>query len=407
MAREVHRLSAKVVEKAKRPGYYADGGNLYLQVSSSLTKSWIFRYTRQGRSHEMGLGSGRVFSLAEARSKASDTRRLLGEGLDPISAREGRRTRERLEKASTLTFAKCAEKYIAAHRAGWRNPKHISQWENTLETYAGQIIGRLAVKDVDTALVLRVLGPIWTKKPETATRLRGRIERILDWARVMGYRAGENPARWRGHLDKLLPAALNRKNREHLAALPYDEIGAFVVDLRAREAIAARALEFAILTAARTGEVIGARSDEIDVDKALWTIPAARMKAGREHRVPLSPRALQIAKAQPEGLFLFAGGKVKQGLSNMALLEVLRRMGRDGLTVHGFRSTFRDWASERTSYPREVCEMALAHAISNKVEAAYRRGDLFEKRRKLMLDWAKYFDSPKVSGKVLSIKRIT
>lgn len=196
MAREVHRLSAKVVEKAKRPGYYADGGNLYLQVSSSLTKSWIFRYTRQGRSHEMGLGSGRVFSLAEARSKASDTRRLLGEGLDPISAREGRRTRERLEKASTLTFAKCAEKYIAAHRAGWRNPKHISQWENTLETYAGQIIGRLAVKDVDTALVLRVLGPIWTKKPETATRLRGRIERILDWARVMGYRAGENPARW-------------------------------------------------------------------------------------------------------------------------------------------------------------------------------------------------------------------
>ena len=405
MAREVHRLSAKAVEKAKRPGYYADGGNLYLQVSPGLTKSWIFRYTRQGRSHEMGLGSERVFSLAEARGKASDTRRLLGEGLDPISAREGRRTRERLEKASTLTFAKCAEKYIGAHRAGWRNPKHISQWENTLETYAGPIIGRLAVKDVDTALVLRVLEPIWTKKPETATRLRGRIERILDWARVMGYRAGENPARWRGHLDKLLPAALNRKNRTHLAALSYDEIGAFVVNLRAREGIAARALEFAILTAARTGEVIGARSNEIDLEKALWTVPAARMKAGREHRVPLSPRALEIAKAQPDGLFLFAGGKDKQGLSDMALLEVLRRMGRDGLTVHGFRSTFRDWASERTSYPREVCEMALAHAISDKVEAAYRRGDLFEKRRKLMLDWAKFCESPKVSGKVMPIKR--
>ncbi len=405
MGREVHRLSAKAVEKAKRPGYYADGGNLYLQVSPALTKSWIFRYTRQGRSHEMGLGSGSVFSLAEARGKALDARRLLGEGVDPISAREGHRTRERLEKASTLTFAKCAEKYIAAHRAGWRNPKHIGQWENTLETYAGPIIGQLAVKDVDTPLVLRVLEPIWTKKAETATRLRGRIERILDWARVMGYRAGENPARWRGHLDKLLPAALNRKNRTHLAALPYDEIGAFMVKLRAREGIAARALEFAILTAARTGEVIGARSDEIDLEKALWTVPAARMKAGREHRVPLSPRALEIARAQPEGLFLFAGGKEKQGLSDMALLEVLRRMGRDGLTVHGFRSTFRDWASERTSYPREVCEMALAHAISDKVEAAYRRGDLFEKRRKLMLDWEKFCELPKVSGKAMPIKR--
>jgi integrase len=406
MGREVHRLSAKSVEKAKRPGYYADGGNLYLQVSPGLTKSWIFRYARQGKSHEMGLGSERVYSLAEARAKASDARRLLGDGMDPISAREGHRSRERLEKASSLTFAKCAEKYIGAHRAGWRNPKHIAQWENTLDTYAGQIIGRLAVKDVDTALVLRVLEPIWTKKPETATRLRGRIERILDWARVMGYRVGENPARWRGHLDKLLPAALNRMNRKHLAALPYGEIGAFIGELRTKEGTSARALEFAILTAARTGEVIGARSDEIDTDKALWTVPAARMKAGREHRVPLSPRALEIAKAQPDGLFLFAGGKDKQGLSDMALLEVLRRMGRDGLTVHGFRSTFRDWASERTSYPREVCEMALAHAISDKVEAAYRRGDLFEKRRRLMLDWAKFCVLPKVSGKVMSIKRI-
>jgi len=404
MGREVHRLSAKAVEKAKRPGYYADGGNLYLQVSPALTKSWIFRYKRQGRSHEMGLGSERVFSLGEARGKAADARRLLAEGVDPIAAREGHRTRERLQKASTLTFAKCAEKYIAAHRAGWRNPKHIGQWENTLQTYAGPLIGELAVKDVDTALVLRVLEPIWTTKAETATRLRGRIERILDWARVMGYRAGENPARWRGHLDKLLPAALNRKNRTHLAALPYDEIGSFMAQLRAREGIGARALEFAILTAARTGEVIGARSSEIDLEKALWTIPAARMKAGREDRVPLSPRALGIARAQPAGAFLFAGGKEEQGLSNMALLEVLRRMGHDGLTVHGFRSTFRDWASERTSYPREVCEMALAHAISDKVEAAYRRGDLFEKRRKLMLDWEKFCELPKVSGKGMPIK---
>jgi integrase len=405
MGREVHRLSAKAVEKTKRPGYYADGGNLYLQVSASLTKSWIFRYTRHGRSHEMGLGSERVFSLAEARNKSADARRLLAEGVDPIAAREGHRTRDRLKNASTLTFAKCAEKYIAAHRAGWRNPKHIGQWENTLATYAGPVIGQLAVKDVDTALVLRVLEPIWTKKAETATKLRGRIERILDWARVMGYRTGENPARWRGHLDKLLAAALNRKNRTHLAALPYDEIGTFMAELRAREGTAARALEFAILTAARTGEVIGARPDEVDFEKALWTVPAARMKAGREHRVPLSPCALAIAKTQPAGLFLFAGGKEKQGLSDMALLEVLRRMGCDGLTVHGFRSTFRDWASERTSYPREVCEMALAHAISDKVEAAYRRGDLFDKRRKLMLEWEKFCELPKVSGKVMLINR--
>jgi integrase len=221
----------------------------------------------------------------------------------------------------------------------------------------------------------------------------------------MGYRSGENPARWRGHLDKLLPAAFNRKNRTHLAALSYDEIGTFMAELRAREGTAARALEFAILTAARTGEVIGARPDEIDLEKALWTVPAARMKAGREHRVPLSPRALAIAKTQPAGLFLFAGGKEKQGLSDMALLEVLRRMGRDGPTVHGFRSTFRDWASERTNYPREVCEMAIAHAISSKVEAAYRRGDLFEKRRRLMLEWAKFCSGSGTRAKVSPIRK--
>jgi len=405
MGRAVHRLSAKTLEKAIPPGYHCDGGGLYLQVSPTQSQSWIFRYKRQGRSREMGLGAARDVSLAQARAKASEARRQLTEGVDPLAAREGRRNEERLRKAGTISFSECAKKYIAAHRASWRNDKHAEQWQNTLDTYAAPVIGELAVGDVDTALVLRVLEPIWATKPETASRVRGRIEHILDYARVRGYRAGENPARWRGHLDKLLPTALNRKNRKHHAALPYEEIGQFIEKLRAQEGTAARALEFAILTAARTQEAIGAKPEEIEAEKALWTVPAERMKAGREHRVPLSPQALHVVEAQSKGPFLFAGGKEGAALSNMAMLELLRRMGRDDLTVHGFRSTFRDWAAECTAYPGEVCEMALAHAISDKAEAAYRRGDLFEKRRRLMADWAKYCDTAKGSAQVLPLSR--
>ena len=402
MGRAVHRLSAKTVERTKQPGYYCDGGGLYLQVSPNVSRSWIFRYTRHARSHEMGLGSERDVSLAEARVKAADARRQLVNGIDPLAAREGRRAQEKLAKAGTTSFAECAKKFIAAQRAAWQNGKHAEQWQNTLETYAGPVIGELAVRDVDTAHVLRVLEPIWAKKPETASRLRGRIERILDYARVRGYRSGENPARWRGHLDKLLPSALNRKTRGHHKALPYDELPAFMQELREQGGNAARALEYLILTAARTSEVIGCELDkEIDLKKAVWTVPAGRMKAGKEHRVPLSPLAVKVAEGQPEGKYLFAGGKEGAPLSNMAMLELLKRMGRDDLTVHGFRSTFRDWAAECTSYPGEVCEMALAHAISDKVEAAYRRGDLFEKRRQLMLDWAKYCSTPK--GEVVPI----
>ena len=351
----------------------------------------------------MGLGSERDVSLAEARVKAADARRQIVNGIDPLAAREGHRVQERLQKAGTTSFAECAKKFIAAHKAGWQNGKHAEQWQNTLDTYAGPVIGELAVKEVDTALVLRVLEPIWAKKPETASRLRGRIERILDYARVRGYRSGENPARWRGHLDKLLPPALNRKNRKHHAALPYDEIGAFMEKVREQEGTAARALEFTILTATRTQEVIGATPGEFDLKKALWTIPAERMKAGKEHRVPLPPPAIELVKGEPAGTYLFSGGKEGAPLSNMAMLELLRRMGRDDLTVHGFRSTFRDWAAECTSYPSEVCEMALAHAINDKVEAAYRRGDLFEKRRLLMLDWATYCEAPK--GDVVALTR--
>ena len=403
MSRPVHRLSPKAVESAKQPGYYCDGGGLYLQVSASGSKSWIFRYARQGKVHEMGLGSGRDVSLAQARTKAEDARRHLASGLDPLAARDGRIAQERLRKAGSISFSECASKFIAAHEAGWKNGKHADQWQNSLDTYAGPVIGQLPVRDVDTALVLRVLEPIWAKKPETASRLRGRIERILDYARVRGYRDGENPARWRGYLDKLLPSALNRKTREHHAALPYDELPEFMKELRAQGGSAARALEYLILTAARTGEVIGCKPEEIDIRKGVWTVPAARMKAGKEHRVPLSPQAIKIVDDQPEGTYLFSGGKKGTPLSNMAMLELLKRMGRDDLTVHGFRSTFRDWAAECTSYPGEVCEMALAHAITDRVEAAYRRGDLFEKRRMLMLDWAKYCDAPK--GDVVPLAR--
>lgn len=405
MGREVHRLSAKTIERTRQPGYYCDGGGLYLQVSPTASRSWIFRYGRQGKSHEMGLGSGRDVSLAEARVKAADARRQLVNGIDPLAAREGHRAQERLQKAGTISFAECARKFIEAHRASWQNGKHADQWQNTLDTYAAPVIGVLAVKDVDTGHVLRILEPIWSKKPETASRLRGRMERILDYARVRGYRSGENAARWRGHLDKLLPPALNRKNRKHHAALPYDEIGAFMTRLRSQEGAAARALEFTILTSTRTQEVLGAKPEEIDLKKALWTIPAGRMKAGREHRVPLSPQAIEIIKARPAGTYLFAGAKEGASLSNMAMLELLRRMGREDLTVHGFRSTFRDWAAECTAYPGEVCEMALAHAISDKAEAAYRRGDLFEKRRRLMLDWAKYCDRPTGDSQVVPIAR--
>lgn len=412
MGREVHRLSAKAVEKAKRPGYYCDGGGLYLQVSPSLSKSWIYRYTRQAKTREMGLGSGSVISLAEARGKAADARRLLVEGVDPIEARDARKQQERLQAAGTITFAECCKKYIDGHRAGWRNPKHADQWQNTLDTYAAPVLGPLAVKDIDTALVLRVLEPIWSTKPETATRLRGRIERILGYAKVRGYRTGENPAQWRDHLDKLLPRALNRTNRKHHAALPYDEMPAFMEQLRAQPGVAARALEWTILTAARTGATIGGKPAEVDLEKEIWTVPPERMKPragapGKEHRAPLAPRALEIAKAQMAGEppYLFPGQKDGEPLSNMAMLELLKRMGREDLTVHGFRSTFKDWAAECTSYANEVSEMALAHAIGDKVEAAYRRGDLFEKRRRLMIDWANYCNTAKTGAKVMPLAR--
>jgi integrase len=396
MARALGRLTALKVEKAKQPGMYADGGGLYLRVTPEGTKNWVLRYMLDRKPHWMGLGPLALYGLAEAREKALDARRKRHEGIDPIAARRAERAGKRLEAAKAITFKQCAETYIAAHCAGWRNKKHAAQWSATLKTHAEKI-SSLPVQDIDTDLVLKVLEPIWSAKPETASRLRGRIESVLDFAKVCGYRDGENPARWRGHLDKLLPPRSRVRKVEHHAAIPYSELPTFLAALRERDAVAARTLEFLILTAARTGEIIGARWSEIDLTNKVWAIPAARMKAHREHRVPLSTRAFAILDelqldrpGAADDPFVFSGPKRGQPLSNMAFLMLLRRMGRGDLTAHGFRATFKTWASERTSFQNEIVEAALAHVIGGKVEQAYRRGDLFEKRCRLMQQWATF-----------------
>ena len=406
--RTINRLTAKEVEAKTKPGLYADGMGLYLQVAAGGSKSWIYRYMLAGRPRKMGLGSIHTVSLKLAREKAQEQRLKLLDADDPIEVRKAERQAKLAASASALTFKECAEKYIATHKAGWKNAKHADQWESTLETYVYPTFGKLSVARIDVALVLKALEPIWTEKPETASRVRGRIESILDWAAARKYRQGENPARWKGHLDKLLPARAKVAKVRHHAALPYAEIGGFVASVKALEGVSARALEFAILTAARTGEVVGALWSEIDLDAKMWVIPGERMKAGREHRVPLSDRAVEILKALPreEGNpFVFIGEKKGKGLSNMALLMTLRRMERTDLTVHGFRSTFRDWAAEQTAYPNEMVEMALAHTVSDKTEAAYRRGDMLDKRRRLMRDWAAYCGTAqRAAGNVIPMR---
>jgi integrase len=388
--RESRRLTSAEVGKLTKVGRHAVGDGAYLQISKAGTKSWVLRYTRDGKARHMGLGPVGLVSLAEAREKAKQARRVLLEGDDPLDQRRRRRTKERLNAAKSVSFANCAERMISSHEAAWKNTKHRQQWRNTLQSYAYPVIGDVPVGDVDTGLVLRVLEPIWATKPETAGRIRGRIEAILDWAKARGYRTDENPARWRGHLDKLLPNHRKVQKIIHHPAMPYDQLGAFMVDLRSRTSTSAKALEFVILTAARTGEVIGAKWAELDLENGVWTVPAERMKAGREHRVPLSHRVRDILTNLPrEGEFVFPGGRANKPLSNMALLQLMRGM-RVGYVPHGFRSTFRDWAADKTSHPSEVVEMALAHAIESKTEAAYRRSDLFEKRKLLMQDWAAF-----------------
>jgi integrase len=404
------KLSTRAVAAETRRGRHGDGGGLALQVSKSGTKAWIFRYQRAGKRHQMGLGPVHTISLVKAREKARKCRELLDEDRDPIEARRGERTRRRLDVARSITFRQCAEKYIDSHEVAWRNPKHRAQWKSTLAAYAYPAIGALPVGEIDKQLVLSCLEPIWTVKPETAKRVRGRIESILDWAKARDHRSGDNPARWRGHLDQLLPSPAKVRAVRHHPAMPYVAIPGFMGALCARLELGARALELTVITAVRTGETIGARWSEFDLAAKVWTVPAERMKKNREHRVPLSKRAIDILAELPRaGDYVFPGAGDRQAwLSNMAMLETLKRMGRGDVTVHGFRSSFRDWAAERTAYPNHVVEMALAHAVGDKVEAAYRRGDLFDKRRRLMAEWAAYCASGEAAasgdGNVLPLR---
>lgn len=409
MAGPIHKLSpAQVMSAAKKRCTLGDGGGLYFVSRPPNAASWMFRYSLHGRNRWMGLGEYPLVSLADARTRAMDARRLTLDGIDPIEQRKQKRTEAKLELAKRMTFAECATKYIAAHKISWRNAKHRQQWENTLKAYAYPTLGTLPVGSIDTSLVMKVLQPIWMEKPETANRLRGRIEAILDWATASEFRIGPNPARWKGHLDNLLPARSKIAKVENHAALPYDEASSFTAQLRQQEGTAARALEFLTLTVARTGEVIGARWPEIDLAGAKWTVPAERMKAGREHVVPLSPRAVAILKElRPENPepddYVFPGRQSKKPLSNMAFLMLLRRMGHSDITAHGFRSTFRDWAGDCTSFDHQTIEFALAHGISDKTEAAYRRGTAIEKRRKLMQAWANYCAAPAVKDKTAKV----
>jgi integrase len=423
MKRHGNKLTAAAVRAASRPGLYGDGHGLYLQVSAFATKAWVFRYMIDGQARKMGLGPLHTVSLAEARKRASDVRLKVLDRIDPIEDAHEARAKRKVEAAKAKTFKWCADTYVEANRTGWKNDKHAAQWVATFnETKRGrtvypaatEAINALPVSAIDTGLVLAVLEPLWKKTPESASRIRGRIEAVLNWAQVRGYRDGDNPARWRGHLDKTLPQPAKVKAVEHHEAVPYADAPSFMAELRARKSISAFALEFCILTAARTSEVIGARwveFTEIDASGGaknipVWTVPADRMKAGREHRIPLSDRALAVLAELPrEGEYLFPGAQKDKPLSNMAMLELLRGMRGKGPTVHGFRSTFRDWAAEQTAYPNEMCEIALAHAIGDKAEAAYRRGDMMEKRRRLMADWAAYCaNPPSARDKVVSIR---
>lgn len=403
MPKKLSNALTPLTVKNAKPGRHADGGGLHLLVKDSGARSWVYRFMLMGKSRDIGLGTAGPdgTSLADARDARDALRLKVKAGIDPLEERQ-RAAAQALAAAHAariagITFKAVAEAYISANEASWRNGKHRQQWRNTLASYVYPVMGELPVAEIGTAHVLRVLEPIWQGKPETAARIRGRIETILDAAKARGYREGENPARWRGHIAQILPAR-SRLTRGHHKAMPYEAIPAFTAQLRDREAMAALALEFVILTATRTGETLAASWAEVDLDKAIWTVPASRMKAGKEHRIPLSPRAVEILEAvKPLGSYtLFPAAKGGK-LSTMAMAMLLRRMDVD-YTVHGFRSGFRDWSAECTGYAHEVCEMALAHVIGNKSEAAYRRGDLFDKRRRLMEDWANYCASGSAAG---------
>lgn len=410
MARLIARLNPLQASKLTKPGYYCDGAGLYLQIAKGGSKSWVLRYTVDRKPREMGLGSFATFSLADARKRAIEQRKMLADGIDPIEAKRGKLLEQRLAKAKVITFDKAAEGFIAANESAWRSSKHGEQWRNTLATYASPVIGDLPVSTITTAMVMKILQPIWSTKTETATRVRGRIEKVLDWSKVQGYRSGDNPAAWKGNLAEALPKPSKVADAGHHAALPWVEMGQFMKTLRVMPGAGSLAMQLIILTAARTSEVIEARWSEFDLEAGLWVIPKERMKGFREHRVPLSPQALAVLQRvkwdNNPSEFVFPSAKPDKAISNMTCLAVLKRMGRGDLTVHGFRSTFRDWAAESTAYPRDVCEMALAHAIVDKSEAAYRRGDLLDKRTRLMNDWAAFCDTVRSGADVVPINRV-
>lgn len=410
-------LNAKRIATLNEPGRYRDPETrgLYLQVGRTGTKSWLLRYELNGRERFHGLGALDDFSLKEARERARAARQKIADGIDPIDVKRAERAARAAEAAKTVTFEEAARKYYEQNEPRWRNRKAAAQFLSTLEEYVFPVFKDVSVADVDTGLVLKALEgehskypgkTLWTAIPETANRVRGRIENVLNWATTRGYREGENPARWRGHLQNALPARGQIQRVEHHPAMPYMELPAFMAELAKREGVAAKALEFTILTGARTGEVTGATWDEIDLDAKVWTVPAGRMKAQKEHRVPLSDRACKILGSLPgekDNPFVFIGARAS-GLSNMAMAAVLKRMERNDITVHGFRSTFRDWAAELTGYQNHVVEMALAHTIGNAVERAYRRGDMMEKRVRLMADWSRFCANPAPTGEVVPMR---
>jgi integrase len=404
MARTLNRLTALKIARTNTNGLYADGGGLYLRVKGG-SRGWVFRFTLHGRKREMGLGAAHTLTLAEAREKARESRKLLLQGVDPIEQRKQEHTAARLEQAKGMTFELAAAALIAAKVSEWTNPKHRAAWPRTLEQYAYPMIGKLPVKDIDTALVTKVLQPIWQEKTETASRLRGRIEAVLDWATVSGFRTGDNPARWSGHLAHVF--SLKGKAKQHFAALPYAEMPAFMVKLRVDSSVQARALEFLILTGARLEEVRAATWDEIDLADKVWTVPAKRMKARKPHRVPLCDAAMAVLaqmKEQQRSAYIFAGNRVGRPLGPSTLLLLAKALAEKEITLHGFRSAFRTWAAERTNYPREVAELALAHNVSSEVERAYQRSDMVEKRRQFMAAWAGFLAKPQPEGKVLPMR---